>query len=138
MESIMTTKTDELKPCPFCGGEAAFNTTRTTCRETIKLNKRDTGYGVNCVVCGINNRGLVLGYESKALAAEAWNRRAALQSQDREGAEFELIQDDAPVAGTSGKREYAWAEIQRYAAQYSEDGPVEIWEITRRRIEGES
>lgn len=80
----------ELLPCPCCGGEAAFNTTRTTCRETIKLNKRDTGYGVNCVVCGINNRGLVLGYESKALAAEAWNRRAALQSQPIESAAREI------------------------------------------------
>ena len=61
-----------------------------------------------------------------------------LQSQDREDAEFELIQDEMQVAWTAGPREQAWAEIQSYAAQYSEDGPVEIWEITRRRIEGEA
>lgn len=50
--------------------------------------------------------------------------------------EFELIQDGIPVAGSSGPREGAWREIQHYAAQYSEDGPVEIYEVIRRRIEG--
>ncbi|MDS1142427.1 hypothetical protein RE432_18490 [Pusillimonas sp. SM2304] len=121
----MTTKTDELEPCPCCGGEAAFNTTRTTCRETIKLNKRDTGYGVNCVVCGINNRGLVLGYESKALAAEAWNRRAALREQDREDAEITAY---ALPGGISVERSmqrdgtYLWAVRDSYEHCLSRSG----------------
>lgn len=55
-----------------------------------------------------------------------------------EETEFELVQDGIPVARAVGSREFAWQEIQHYAAVYSQDGPVEIYEITRRRIEGES
>lgn len=64
--------------------------------------------------------------------------RSALQSQDRGDAEFELIQDGTPMASTFGKREDALREIQHYAAVYSQDGPVEIYEVTRRRIEEEA
>lgn len=53
-----------------------------------------------------------------------------------EETEFELVQDGIPVARAVGSREFAWQEIQHYAAVYSQDGPVEIYEITRRRIEG--
>lgn len=70
--------------------------------------------------------------------------RAALQhscketSQDREDeVEFQIGIEGEVQAQTFGPREQAWAEIQRYAAQYAEDGPIEIWEVTRRRIEGD-
>lgn len=50
----------ELKPCPFCGGEA----------------KRYYGYhdmyGVTCKKCSAK----VYGYASKGGATKAWNRRA--------------------------------------------------------------
>lgn len=46
--------------------------------------------------------------------------------------EYELVQDDEIVAGTSGAN--AFNEIQNYAAQYRQDGPVEIYEVTRRKI----
>lgn len=59
---------------------------------------------------------------------------AALQEQ----AEFELVQDGMVMASADGKREAAWREIQHYAAVYGQDGPVEIYEVTRRRIEGEA
>lgn len=68
---------------------------------------------------------------------EAYARAAIEAALRPEVTEFELIQDGIPVAGASGKREDAWREIQHYAAQYSEDGPVEIYEVIRRRIEGE-
>ena len=62
--------------------------------------------------------------------------RAALQSQDREDeVEYQLGIEGEVQAQTFGPRDQAWAEIQRYAAQYAEDGPIEIWEIARRRIE---
>lgn len=51
-----------------------------------------------------------------------------------EETEFELVQDGMPVARAVGSREFSWQEIQHYAAVYSQDGPVEIYEITRRRI----
>ena len=44
--------------------------------------------------------------------------------------EYELWQDDMPVARAMGKS--AWAEINHYAAQYSQDGAVEIFKITRQ------
>ncbi|MGB6105683.1 MAG: hypothetical protein WBF88_17710 [Pusillimonas sp.] len=76
-------------------------------------------------------------HESVEAMWYGWKDRAALQSQDWEDAEFELIQDGTPMASTFGKREDALREIQHYAAVYSQDGPVEIYEITRRRIEGD-
>ncbi len=65
----------ELKRCPFCGNEAAINKTVISDPETIRLNKRDTGYGVNWVRCGVNNKGFVLGYPTPERAAEVWNFR---------------------------------------------------------------
>ena len=56
---------DELKPCPFCGGEA-------------ELYEDVGGYSVDCGVCGAG-----IGYfgnglpDAKVAAMAAWNRRAA-------------------------------------------------------------
>lgn len=50
--------------------------------------------------------------------------------------EYELIQGDVCVAGTSG--ENAYAEIKHYAFMYGQDGPVEIYEVMRRKIYPES
>lgn len=46
--------------------------------------------------------------------------------------EYELHQDDMMVAGTSGKR--AYEEILRYAEQYAQDGPVELYKVIRTKI----
>jgi Lar family restriction alleviation protein len=55
---------NELKPCPFCGGEA----------ETIKsfLYGKVTGYAVYCKKCDCELKM----YTSKQNATKAWNRRA--------------------------------------------------------------
>lgn len=71
-----------LKSCPLCGGASAVNTCRTTEPEYIALNGRDTGYGVNCVSCGLNNRGIAIGYATEAEAVAAWNRRATTPVSD--------------------------------------------------------
>ena len=65
----------ELKPCPFCGGEAAFGTTKY-CKSTVKEQGWDqsTFHSVNCIICGTSNRGLV-GHDTQESAARAWNRR---------------------------------------------------------------
>lgn len=65
-----------LLPCPFCGGEAAFNTARTSCKDTIRLNGQDTFHGVNCIKCGVHNNGLGLGYKTQERAHAHWNIRA--------------------------------------------------------------
>ncbi|MEN1942691.1 hypothetical protein WCE55_02365 [Luteimonas sp. MJ293] len=67
----------DLLPCPMCGESAAVNTCRTNDREFIRLNKRDTGYGVNCIACGLNNRGVAYGYATAGEAIAGWNRRTA-------------------------------------------------------------
>lgn len=55
---------DELRPCPFCGGEAT-------------LSEDDGGYLVDCGVCGAAvgyfGRGLP---DARGAAVAAWNRRA--------------------------------------------------------------
>jgi len=75
----MTTKTDELKPCPFCGCANIH----------ITPDEVDSGgqwVGPVHVVCGGD---CVAGQsgDDRESAIAAWNRRAALQSQDREDAE---------------------------------------------------
>lgn len=42
---------------------------------------------------------------------------------------YEIVQDDMVVAGASGPA--AEREIRHYASQYEQDGPIEIFKITR-------
>lgn len=67
----------------------------------------------------------------EAEAALATAPRAAIPADGSSAADisYELIQDDELVASTSGGG--AWEEIQRYAAQYEQDGPVEIIKCVR-------
>jgi hypothetical protein len=50
-------------------------------------------------------------------------------------AEFELHCNDEFAASASGTRDQAWSEIQHYAAQYEQDGPIAIYEVTRRLVQ---
>lgn len=68
---------DELKLCPFCGGEAGF----------AAANEYDECFSVVCKQCGLiigqyakNDEGNWenLFYKSPELAAKAWNRRATM------------------------------------------------------------
>ena len=60
--------TDELKPCPFCGGEAKIK-----CGEIV--NRYNTAvyrhYHVECMSCGVDTRN----FDTDDEAIEAWNRR---------------------------------------------------------------
>lgn len=55
----------ELKPCPFCGGEA--------CMQEHVFHGYTSTYGVVCLDCCAETRQF---YDTKEEAAEAWNRRA--------------------------------------------------------------
>ena len=46
--------------------------------------------------------------------------------------EYEVWQDDIMVASASGHRPDAIREILHYAAQYQQDGPVQIFEVRRQ------
>ncbi len=53
---------EELKPCPFCGGEARM---------------MDMGYPhwIYCLNCGAKVHGRKYGEEGEKASIEAWNRR---------------------------------------------------------------
>lgn len=48
--------------------------------------------------------------------------------------EFEVWQGDEMVASASGPRDAALREATRYAAQYEQDGPVRVFEVTRTLV----
>ena len=61
----------ELKPCPFCGGEAGFHLCAELENETVKVIYNDN-IGVHCKHCKIATPPL----KNKEIATEFWNRRA--------------------------------------------------------------
>lgn len=62
---------DELKPCPFCGGEAEFNSD-------------EFGEGVYCKSCGATLRNGVYGEYGRKLASAEWNARPIEDAQTAE------------------------------------------------------
>lgn len=77
----------ELKPCPFCGGEAKFNIYSTN----TQRNCRGWRYDVRCGKCGAfvpdgcayettvvmdDNGNVCLLGDDRDKAIQAWNRRA--------------------------------------------------------------
>jgi Lar family restriction alleviation protein len=68
---------DELKPCPFCGGEAK-NVSAGVAGPSNRWHAGDPIFAVNCIKCGasVPNR-----YRND-LVVEAWNRRAAASLQE--------------------------------------------------------
>lgn len=48
--------------------------------------------------------------------------------------EFEVWQGDEMVASASGPRDDALREAMHYAAQYEQDGPVRVFEVTRTLV----
>lgn len=76
----MKTMTDELKPCPFCGGDAKIK-----CGEIV--NRYNTAvyrhYHVECMSCGVDTRY----FDTEADAIEAWNLRAERTAKIRQTVE---------------------------------------------------
>lgn len=75
----------ELKPCPFCGGEAKFV---QTAHGSITAESVHRNYAIQCVKCKarpydsftirvwLAENGVVMSESNKNEAIEAWNRRA--------------------------------------------------------------
>ena len=65
---------NELKPCPFCGGEAVLRNET----EMVGFGSCDDIYFVKCVICEAQGSkfGVWAGKNRKEKAIEAWNRRA--------------------------------------------------------------
>lgn len=62
---------NELKPCPFCGGEA--------CIQRHELIGHEDTFGVVCLNCRAETRQL---FTHEKVAARAWNRRVGEQDED--------------------------------------------------------
>jgi len=68
----------ELKPCPFCGGEAYMITHR--------FYQLSNTYGVECLDCHAQTYQL---YATEQKAQEAWNRREKTYRKCGDCADFE-------------------------------------------------
>lgn len=75
----------QLKPCPFCGGEASAEG-RLTFADTYKAwwgenrgkdNRMRESFYCNCIRCGSSNQGLH-GHRTRDLAIMAWNTRTCV------------------------------------------------------------
>ena len=70
----------ELKPCPFCGGKAAYGATSynppLTDAEWDDGSPVTLAHSVNCISCAGQMRPFVGGFRTKEQAAAAWNTRA--------------------------------------------------------------
>jgi len=62
---------EELKPCPFCGGEAALRIIRygTAGRSLVSV----MGYEIMCEQCSVSN--IEGEYSNQEDAISAWNKR---------------------------------------------------------------
>ena len=69
---------EALKPCPFCGGEASSSGVgRVNRPEAIWADGTFVvqAFFCNCMNCGVNNMGIVGGYQTQVEAIAAWNTR---------------------------------------------------------------
>ena len=109
----MTDKpTQELKPCPFCGGEGAFGETRYSKSHEAWWSDGSQvlhAHFVSCVKCGGSRRGVVGGQQTKDEAIAAWNTRSGDATELlREIENYQVPRDwttDAWGGGASVKKE---------------------------------
>lgn len=90
---------EELRPCPRCGGKAAIGTIRYEASYAKSEGwDQNEFYYVNCTGfgCGLKNRGMV-GKKSPEAAAEHWNHRPiedALRAElARKGEEIKALDE---------------------------------------------
>ncbi len=69
---------EEIKPCPFCGGEASVGkSTYAKDSEIAVLKGQNVFYSVNCHSC--NGRRNLIGEKSHKEAIEKWNQRVEVK-----------------------------------------------------------
>ena len=81
--------TEELKACPFCGGECALGQVTGKLRGNEQIH---THIFVNCILCGSSNAGITQGFPTRKQAIVHWNTRADPE-RDRYRAALEAIRN---------------------------------------------
>ena len=73
----------ELKPCPFCGGEANIKNMDLHTRDgsiraywRVKCSKCQTEKGYTSIYCLRDDDTLFVAFDGRKRAIDAWNRRA--------------------------------------------------------------
>ena len=72
-------KVGEMKPCPFCGGDAEYDSDRWNGMRPVQTN---CGHAIYCSKCPLPDVGGTPIFETKEEAVEYWNRRAPTPSAD--------------------------------------------------------
>lgn len=117
----MTALSDELKPCPFCGGAAAL--LPRTCDKNTPYNPADRAFPIaRCGQCGAEAVGKDWG--KPETAAEKWNARALLVEQAKDAAE------DAELLDWLEEKHYALHPIKE---DQGDDTYTLWWQVTDKR-----
>ena len=80
----MTKKEIKLKPCPFCGGSARFETRAIFASQVITVKCKECE--AECKPVGIS-----IDYSAREMAAEKWNTRA--QDEQKEERVVDILDD---------------------------------------------
>ena len=105
----------QLKPCPFCGGEAR----RFDISTADELDPNAGGSGIECVSCSAST---ALHFDRKENLEDSWNRRAALAAQEGGGGEHDGYKEAAIAWAVCASihREYAKGRDPLYTTRQAD------------------
>jgi Lar family restriction alleviation protein len=117
---------NELKPCPFCGGEAsATGVIRYDAKHQAWFSDGARvlqAFFCSCLSCGIDNKGL-LGHQTQEKAIAAWNRRAddsgvsIPRASEQHAEALRGLRSLKVLLGTDSPEVRGWAPAVQQAAQ---------------------
>ena len=110
----------ELKPCPFCGGEAKV------VEYWLKGIANKKHYWIECKACGVRKDNRRQGYRTRKNAVDAWNKR-------EEMGKVEYIKKAAVTAAAAGCDTYR--EFRQELALIEPEDVVEVSKVRQVLLE---